>query len=428
MLPAASDPLWEIVELHLDEAEFLWEMWEHSLVAPNYTLDEVARGPEERLFAHIDGLVVNGPLVALKLLIPALEDSEPGRTTAAAAALLAGFGEPGVDAVFEALRELPEQRAALRRAIECAESPALRPRVRALLAEDDEGLVLEAARALHFWGEPLGEALTELLLSDDPAARALALSASCDEPGGSSPARAIQAALAELDPVVVDAAIVAGARLGLAPAWARARVRAGERDGGAAMLLLALRGEGTDGALLLHALSDRKRRAAALFALGFLGTPEAVDASTEWLDDEAVGPLAGEVFAAVTGIDLAADGLVSSAPDTDEALVHTPERSLPRPEPMAVMQRWMKIRGEFVDGRRHVAGAPRSPAALLGALARGPMRRRPAIFLDLALHERTGARRRLQTRAPTRRQRAELAALVQTFAAHGRPERPGDGR
>src|SRR5262245_29573732 len=91
-------PRWDILEEHLDEAEFLWGMWEHALRAPNYDLDEVARGPEERLLAHLDGLVAGGPAVAPRLLVPALDAREPHRVAAAAAALLASPGEAGVDA------------------------------------------------------------------------------------------------------------------------------------------------------------------------------------------------------------------------------------------------------------------------------------------------------------------------------------------
>ena len=89
MSVTVPEPLWDIVEEHLDEAEFLWEQWEHALLAPNYTLDELADGPEARLLAHLDGLVVGGPEVARRLLIPTLdEDVEPTRVRAAALALL----------------------------------------------------------------------------------------------------------------------------------------------------------------------------------------------------------------------------------------------------------------------------------------------------------------------------------------------------
>ncbi|MFY0539347.1 hypothetical protein [Nannocystis pusilla] len=62
-----------------------------------------------------------------------------------------------------------------------------------------------------------------------------------------------------------------------------------EVDGGAAMLLLALGGEDGDIAAIEAALADRKRRPAALWALGFHGTPEVVEVALEWLEDPVAG-------------------------------------------------------------------------------------------------------------------------------------------
>lgn len=403
------EPLWNVVEEHLDEAEFLWGMWERSLVAPNYTLDDVAEGPEERLLAHIDGLVVTGPLAARKLLIPALEDEEPERVSAAATALLlGGRASGGVDAVFEAMRDLPEQRPPLVRALCCADVPEVLTRTRALLLDEDSGLVAAAAEVLAFHFQALGETLGLLLASEEVAARVVALRAIANEPEPGRYIRAVQAACSDADPRIAEAAIEAGVRLGLEAAWARAREHAHGMGGGESMLFLALRGEAADQSLLINALADRKRRLSALWALGFLGTPEAVDASLEWLEDKAAGPLAGEVFSAVTGMDIE-DAKMSLPYDNDEeALEWRPEDDLPRPNPMRVLQHWMKLRADFPAGHRYVRGEVCSPAQLLAALAGGQMRRRPAHLLDLELQTAAKVRPRLQVRAPTSRQRVQL--------------------
>ena len=406
------EPLWDVVEEHLDEAEFLWSMWEHSLVAPNYTLDEVAEGPEERLLAHIDGLVVNGPLVARRLLIPALEDEDPGRVSAAAAALLLGpASAAGLEAILEVGRELPEQRAPLAHALGCVDVDGLLGHVRKWLAEPDSGLVAVAAEVLAFHFKPIGETLGLLLAGDDPAERALALRALVHEPEPGRYMRAVQSALQELHPTVLDAAIEAGVRLGLPAAWARACERASDADGGASLLLLGLRGEAGDQAKLLDALADRKRRATALRALGYLGTAAAVDASLEWLDDKALGPLAGEVFTAVTGVDLEDENMTSDLEDEDEATDHTPEDDLPRPNPMLVLQWWMNHRSRFAEGR-YTAGAPRDKESLERQVLQGAMRRRGGALLGLELLTKNEPRYRIQVRAPTRRQRTQMQALL----------------
>lgn len=82
--------LWDIVEEHLDEAEFLAEQWTEARRSASYTLDELERGPESRLAAHVDGLVANGPLALERVAWPVLEDpgSEAPRAAAAALAVL----------------------------------------------------------------------------------------------------------------------------------------------------------------------------------------------------------------------------------------------------------------------------------------------------------------------------------------------------
>jgi uncharacterized protein (TIGR02270 family) len=402
-------PRWDIVEEHLHEAEFLWGLWEHGLRAPDFTPDDVARGPEARLTANLTGLTLNGPEVAPRLLIPALTADDPQLVTAAAAALLADPSPTGLDAVLTALHDLPAQRPALTRALACAAHPQLLPRLRPLL--DIPDLRITAAEILLVHDVPLTD-LTPTL-REDPAARPLLVRAAADDPAARDDdaplTDLLHAALTDPDLALVDLAITTGARLGLAPAWARARARASDPDAATALLLLALADR--DLPLVLAALTRRRRRRAALWALGFLATPEAVDAALEHLDDPADGPLAGEVFTAVTGLDLVRAGMALPRRD-DDALAHAPEHSLPRPDPMPLLRWWTQHRGEFIDGQRYLAGAPRTRAGLHAALARGPMRRRPAHLLDLQLHTRP--LQRLDPLAPIARQRRQMAALGPT--------------
>src|SRR4029077_6474165 len=111
--------LWDLYEEHLDEAAFLWGHWERALVAANYTLDQVIEGPEERLLAHLDGLVLGGKPVAKRLLAPALDDDDPGKVFAAAWALVQAEDADHLELVLARLPgEKPPARAALGRALE----------------------------------------------------------------------------------------------------------------------------------------------------------------------------------------------------------------------------------------------------------------------------------------------------------------------
>jgi uncharacterized protein (TIGR02270 family) len=408
------EPLWDVVEEHLDEAEFLWDQWEHGLVAPNYTLDELADGPEARLMAHIDGLVVHGPPAATRLLLPALEAEQTARVSAAATALLLGDPHRGLDALVEVLRDLPEQRAGLLRALECAPDPRVIPRMHALLADDDDEIVAAAAGVLHFRRIPIGDSLGLLLASESSEMRALALRAAPYEREPGKHLRAIHAGLADPDPSVNAAAIEAGLHLAMPAAWVRVAARGREPGHPDALLWLALRGEPDDRAALLSALHEPSRRGAALWALGFLGTPEAVEAALEWLEDSVNGPLAGELFAAVTGVDLVDAGLTRRSADDDDSedtLEYRPEDDLPRPDAMAVLQWWSARRRAFATGQRYLAGVPWTLPAVLQQLRVGPMRRRHALAEALVLAAPAGHGGELQTRAPTSQQFAALARI-----------------
>src|SRR6186713_3314527 len=88
MNPRPRPILWDIYEEHLDEAAFLLTQWEDAMKSAVYALPDVIVGPEERLAAHLDALVVGGKPVAEKLLFPALEGDDAGKIFAASWALL----------------------------------------------------------------------------------------------------------------------------------------------------------------------------------------------------------------------------------------------------------------------------------------------------------------------------------------------------
>lgn len=83
--------LWDVIDEHFDEAEFGLEQLERAFESPTRNLRDIARYPEERLLAHIDGLVVGGRPVMEQRLTPTLEAADAGapmRITAAALALI----------------------------------------------------------------------------------------------------------------------------------------------------------------------------------------------------------------------------------------------------------------------------------------------------------------------------------------------------
>ena len=388
---------WDIYQEHLDEAAFLWGQWERALDAANYTLDEVIDGPEERLRAHLDGLVLGGKPVAEKLLLPALADDDEGKLTAAAWALLHAEDADHLDLVFDALvkAQKKESRAALSRAFELAERPDLAARLRPLLersAPPVQAAILGVLSArLPRWepGQPppWGFAIEPFLESRHQELLVAALRALCRAPDPTYQ-RFVEQPLASPYVAVRDVAIEAGLRLGMRAARVGcsklvARNATGTRF---PLAVLASGGEPIDVASVIRKLDVASMRRDALWALGFAGTAQAAEAALAWTADEEVNQVAGEAFATITGARVAGALAKVGQPDNesppeagddDESLPDVlPEHNLPEPDADRLMGWWNKASARFAADGRYLYGQPLTPDALRSALSSGPTWRR----------------------------------------------------
>jgi uncharacterized protein (TIGR02270 family) len=389
---------WDLLEEHLEEAAFLWGEWEGALVAANYTLGDVGVGPEARLLAHLDGLLLGGRPVADRLLVPALADDEPGRIAAAAWVLVqaedvtAGAGDHQ-DAVIAALvKGEPPARAAIARALRLAPRTDL-SRVAQLWhqsAPELRGVALDLLRV----GEPgwTKEKVEPILRGDDSPTRAPALRAL-----RAAPDRAlvglVQDALATELPEVRREALSTGVVLGLQATWDQCRLLA-MRGGEASRFPLALLASSRrpqDRSVVLALAQDSGMRRNALWALGFAGDQESADVLVEATSDPEVAKLAGEALSAITGVaiegGLATPGetqVGEEVADDEPPPAIQPEDHLPLPNTAAVKEWWQRHRSEFPPGGRHLFGQPRTNEAMRAALATAPMWRREIIALELA--------------------------------------------
>jgi uncharacterized protein (TIGR02270 family) len=412
----------DVLEEHLDEAAFLWSQWERALVSASYDMADTA-GCEERLLAHVDGLVVGGEAAVSELLLPGLETDEPERISAAALALLAGKGKRELEEVLEVLDSGDEvQRAGVGRALALSEREGLEAVLLKRLAAEDPALRAEAFQVLAFRGVVPQETRTQWLYRD--AAEPVITALRDPRPLARELAQTVlPQLLVDPRPGVREAAIMAGLVSGARAAWKACRK--GVEDGGAGrrqgLVVLALGGDERDAEELAGLLRQESLRADVLWALGFSGQALAAEACLEWMGDDKVAALAGEAFSAITGLKL--EGEYQKPPkeegdalapleeeDLDADLVPGPAASLPVPVREAVERWWQKARKGFERGTRYLRGNKLDAGGLLEALGREPMRRRPALALELAIRSR-GAHL-LQTRAFTRRQQAELNAAL----------------
>ena len=149
-------------------------------------------------------------------------------------------------------------------------------------------------------------------------------------------------------------------------------------------------------------------RPAALHALGYSGRRSAMEACLKWLGDEAVGPLAGEAFAAMTGLPLDEDlywddreepdeededeDLETDLEEEDEAeeddLEVKPEDELRVPKPEAILAWWQEHQARFNPKMRYIAGRPADQVAIAHAMKVLPLRRHHALAFELLVRSK----------------------------------------
>ena len=410
-LPPPRWVLWGVASRHLDEADFLFEAFEGALSSHREDLASVEAGVEERLLASVEGLAAGGPKVREKLLLPALEEDSASLVAAGATALLASGDVEAVVRVLE--RGDDVQRKGARRALELGHAPEELAPLHEMARRGAPEARAAALRVLAYRGDDIADAAYDVAATDAPELVMAALFAG-RAPGGEVTKDLAFTCLSAEDPRIRDLALVAATLHGLPDAWPRA-VAVAAAHGPAPrwpFLLVALGGGARDHAelgLLTSSLASPEARADALWALGFSGRAAAAEACLPLLGDAGAGGLAAEAFTAITG--LAGEGFTLPAPrpSPDAPLDASPEAALPRLDPAAANRWWSENRARFEPRRRYLGGALLDPALVRRALARGPMRRRAALALDLALG--SGARAPLETTARTARQRAELSAL-----------------
>jgi uncharacterized protein (TIGR02270 family) len=408
---------WDIYEEHLEEAAFLWTQWERALSAANYTLHEVAAGPEERLLAHLDALVLGGDRVAERLLQPALaaEEGDDPSQRAVAAWVLLDTGRPErFESVWGALvaTNEPLERRALGRAFELSS----RRELVSWLGErfgtqgDDVDAVIIDAVGAHDRHQLSRWPLPELGARASGALLAAVLRAVQRVPAWQH-RTLIERGLGCDDAEAREAAIEAATLMKLPSTAAACRQAVAERlpCRRLAMAALATIGDARDRQRLLDWSNGSDVAADALWALAFSGRVDCAERLLESLDDATLGPIAADSFGCITGLAIAGpfarareseslDDMIDADAPVPEL---SPDEGLLAPEPEAVRGWWRARRGQLDPDVRHVGGLPWSAASLRSALGSAATWRRSGFRLGLdagaaaALDLRTWARRQL---------------------------------
>jgi uncharacterized protein (TIGR02270 family) len=435
-----SELLWDVIEEHFDEACFGVTQFQRMLESPALTLRDLARHPEERLIANVDGLVVAGPEALARILAPALKAadlSEPAVVTVAAWAMIEA-GELGQ--LLPALNhELPELHDALAWAARLAEHPAhdawLMNQIAAAQSDCERAGLLSLASAR---GLPVAVPRAWLEAPHPALQLAAARATVHGEPRAYLPA--LEPLLAHDLPEVREAALVPCLAWGSSPAW-RCCVRwaLDERAPSAlALQLMAALGGPAEHMRIAEQLSEPAQRTARMFALGCSGNVKMAGALLPYLQgDELEAKHAAQALGMIFGFFPADDAYAAPAPppprtqatslppaeadpeaqaslppleadDLDADLVPSPEATLPLPNVPAITQLCEQRSQQLSANKRVLFGAFCDAAQFFHVLEVAPLRWRHTFALALAA--RSGGSFWLDTRGRTRIQRARLAA------------------
>ena len=447
---------WDVVDEHLNEADFLLWRWRNAIFSPSFTIESLRHSVELRLFSNLDGLCIGGETVAKKLLEPLLEEAaSPELATVAALVMLDSNKEETrcrvLDAMVSSSGSLQE---AIALAFQLSTSP-----------------YLDSDLSSRIWKEPSRE---QALLLRIKTARGLSIepiprSFFEDETTTLSALHSIKFSKYSADQydMLIETLATSGDALQRAMAVEAGLARHSQRIWNICfdfistddpslsryMLLVALLGNSPSHRGLFERLSDETCREALLQALGYTGTIESVNHCVPFLrsDNQREAKLAAESISLITGIDLSDDRFileeassVDEVEDTEE-MPETTEQSetdhagvrliivpvedensvtnkqleetfeadavdeLPLPNPSAI-EEWIATHlTEFADGQRYLLGKKWSVRTHVEALESTSMWRRHPLALKLLIE--SGGEDVVSTWAFSVCQRRQLAAL-----------------
>jgi uncharacterized protein (TIGR02270 family) len=350
---------WEDILLeHADEAAFLFELRGIAYSSFRQTPASLLR-LEERLAAHLDGLLVD-PALAFQSLEPWLESERPGEAFVAGWLALEGGAPDWAESLGEKLAE-PISLEGLSGALRLA-GPRAEPWLERFAKRDPLGTRALALDALAFRGKAVdsppvralfesGNPLAKLAAVGIAARRRLrefraALTACCGDADAHLARRALQALALLGDPEAVT--------------HARAALRREDAAGATALRLLGAIGGPQDSGLIPRHVSGPHARE-ALLALGRLGDPSAAETLLSACENPEQARAAGHALEILTGARIEFDRMALPPAERDEkapALKLDPDDGLPSPDAGKLQGWWSARAGKVKRGERLRRGEP----------------------------------------------------------------------
>jgi uncharacterized protein (TIGR02270 family) len=384
----------DILEEHLEEADFLYTQRRTALEDDDYNLLELAE-MEERLLAHIDGLVIAGD-EGWNLLEERLASDDEGEAfVAALTALASGNTERREELlkVFAAAKR--ENLAGLKAALCLFGAGETTEPLRALMAEAETETATAILEILAFHRKGLSAREVEsVLASDENPIRCAGLQTAAAMGWRDLADRSVGVLAAE-DPSLVAEAVRTGFILGRNEGLQKARelLAGGEPLGAQLQIWLGLGGSESDRALLTTSLAAEEMAREAVIALGWLGNPAAIDDLLRHLDRPDLARQIGAAMRRITGVDLATENLVQSEQDEAEDAepeddfadpVFDPDEALPWPDTERIAAWWQENRRHYAGHDRFRYGQKWDREAVLEVLRSGGLQERHLAACELA--------------------------------------------
>lgn len=387
----------DILEEHLEEADFLWQQRENALADRVYTLNDLAE-LEERLLAHLDGLVL-ADKDGWDLLKPKLAGGEVGEVFAAAFVALESGDAARIEHVRNVLVEVDgDVLSGIRYALRHTNSSEAEKLVRPLLSSAKSPIRAAALDVLSFRWVPIDVGVLQGLLNDkDPIVVAAAVTA-VGRLRVVQLKEQVEQVLGAENSIVRREAMKAGLLVGSQKALDAARnaVKKRAEEANDALILVALSGRSEDLALLTDAFNDPALVRGAITSLGLLGNIAAMELLLQRTADLKLSRLAGEAISRITGVDLKRGSLSAEAPSTagpktdvesedDDEFEVDPNEGLPFPDPSKLSAWWRANASRFDKKLRYRKGAPYSQQVLSEILQTGTLPDRHHAAFEIAV-------------------------------------------
>ena len=411
------DPINDILEEHIDEATFLWLQRAGAVDQPNYGPTQFA-DLDERLEAHIDGLLVAGE--AGWSLAEAALDNEGPEDFFPATVLAIETADDRLAGIIARAESAADVVPGVISALGWVAPTFLAGRVKSLLIDASPFQQMLGLSACDVHRKDPGVVLDRFLVSPDARVRSRAVR-TAGELGRDDLMPQLLRALMDDKHEVRYWASRSGVLLGdrgrmLDELTARA-LKPGARQLPALQLTMqALKIEQCHD--LLQQLAEVPDAARLqIIGAGMAGSVHYVPWLLEQMVSDPLARLAAEAFVNITGADFNLDQLEAMPPDgfedgptedpADENVEVPEDVALPWPDLARVESWWQKNASRFSPSTRYFLGAPVSTESCIGVLKTGFQRQRIAAAQYLCLLN--PGMPLFNTSAPARRQQALLA-------------------